>query len=144
MTGIGEFIAARLDEDEQAARKTFVYDQPGAEHWQAHGWNVWTMEARPSMVAANIEPIVSEHMVRQGPAKTLAAVARDRKVLARHTPVEPTPGLVVLGGFHGPRCAECGYRGNGGGFTPWPCVEVRDLAAVWSGHENFRMEWMNA
>lgn len=80
----------------------------------------------------------SDHINRQGPKATLDRVEAIRKVLARHHP-ETVSGVVVHLGDPGRGavqvCAGCGNRGNGFGYTAWPCPDIQDLAAIYTIEE---------
>jgi hypothetical protein len=56
----------------------------------------------------------AEHIAAQDPARTLARVAADRRVLDRH---------IVRHALDGDECWRCGF-----GWA-WPCPDIRDLAA---------------
>ncbi len=68
-----------------------------------HGPNVYSLSARDAA-----------HIAAQDPARTLARVAADRRVLRRH---------IVRHALDGDECWRCGF-----GWA-WPCPDVRDLAA---------------
>lgn len=71
-----------------------------------------------------------------------ARTERDHRTLQRHAPVEPDRSILIVGSpTPDPHCLGCGYRANGYGHTPWPCVEVRELAAIWADDPEYREEW---
>jgi hypothetical protein len=117
-----EFITARLDEDEaaaQAARKLAPSD---------------------TELAQQAGPCVSDagyvHIARHHPNRVLREVAAKRAILARHPP----------DGDRWPDCATCSCEGALAGSdcigtVSWPCPTVRDVAAIWSDHPDYRPEW---
>jgi len=57
-----------------------------------------------------------------------------RKILAEHAP-EP------WGGPH-PELLRCTQGHSDEGYwTPWPCVEVQAIVAVWSDHPDYDPDW---
>ncbi len=77
-------------------------------------------------VGAEAEAI-AEHVVRNDPNRVLRRVARDRKLLERHKPVEMAYGNI--------RCHQCredhtefGEYDNVSQPVRWPCDDVRDMA----------------
>jgi hypothetical protein len=86
--------------------------------WDSDGW------------VADVGGDLNEHVARQDPARVLRQVEAHRRILARHAPIEQPSGFPVRG-FTGPYCGGCGSKGNGFGFTPWPCPDVQDLAAIY-------------
>jgi len=152
-----EFITARLDEDEAAARAIDVPD------WRAESsWMSELIEPLPSqkrLYDGQFPLITAEdvaHIARHDPARVLREVEARRRTLARHQPVEQwsgwdhipagQPGARKLYGLdcstcivdHPPGSAayECQH-----GSVSWPCPEVLDLASVWSDHPDYREEW---
>ncbi len=114
-------LVAALDEEQARAEAA----TPGP--WLPDGYDVvaedgWiaTVGEWREEVAANVE-----HIAAQDPARTLARIAADRRVLERHEP--------VLGDeWSEYRCVEhvvgcIGHRELA--HAAYPCDEVRDLAA---------------
>lgn len=143
---IAEFIAARLDELEVFARS--AADIEGAD-WGAadpcgDGEPDRVEGTGVTAVAYDMAAAAARHVAVNDPACVLRRVDRDRRVLARHSVVPPTPGVFMVGASGarpGETCAGCGWRGNGQGPTAWPCIEVRDLAEVWADHPDYQQEW---
>ncbi|MFC9874844.1 DUF6221 family protein [Nocardia salmonicida] len=143
---IAEFIAARLDEDEQIAQaagpgKRAQWTYRG-EHDNETGGEVYALDVADYVTMDSegltpaVEPNDGHHIARHDPARTLRQVERDRKVLARHTK-QDTTGMIVIGGG-GDVCTGCGVSN---GHRAWPCAEVRDLAAIWADHPDYEQEW---
>src|SRR5450755_4162939 len=132
------FLNARLDEDEAAAYKAATADRRfgGRPHWSALGHGIVTDSAIPDWAVVDLGPCiddgeVAEHIARHDPARVLREVAFKRAILARHTPIKPVVGLA---------CAWCSDDVDAGArwHQTWPCPDVRDLAAVYSGHPDYR------
>ncbi|WP_280448433.1 DUF6221 family protein [Nocardia brasiliensis] len=109
-------LTAGLAEDERIARAANEADYPGASTWDG------------------LESRMFRHAQRQAPKATLDRVEAIRRVMARHHP-ETVSGVVVHFGDAAEGmvqvCAGCGNRGNGFGYTPWPCPDVLDLASIY-------------
>jgi len=147
VTDLRDFIAARLDEDEQIARnasmgfvggdrEVWAYDRQGFAVRATHGrWNVATRRDDPADGREiHMTDSYGEHIARQQPIRVLREVAAKRRILERH---EPSQG----GG-----CAGCGvYLGRDDNWHPnvdlEDCEELRDLASVYADHKDFREEW---
>ena len=67
------------------------------------------------------------HIALHDPARTLRDVEAWRAILARHTPVRSSGRTM---------CATCL-----GSCTFWPCPDLRDLAAIDSGHRDYDPSW---
>ena len=151
MTDIAEFIAARLAEDEFAAHTAMRHPAEGpAETWDTERRGTHEPDAvveplvrgKPQLretgeVATSPRFGVARHIARHDPARALRQVDRDRRVLDRHRP-EDIPGTIRIGVGGGDICAGCGVRN---GPAAWPCAEVRDLAAVYAEHPDYRPDW---
>lgn len=120
--GLTAFMAARLDEDEALAKR--------GEEVFAIGWPDYQTYDSPELDDAN------KYLGRFGPARALREVAAVRAILGRHSPFDPGDGRTVS-------CAWCGDDTHAGArwLEPWPCPDVRGLAAIWSGHPDYRAEW---
>ncbi len=108
------FLAARLGEDEALAKR--------GEEVFAIGWPDYQTFDSPELDDA------CKYLDRFGPARALREVSRNRSVVERHAPF-------TTGGYAG--CSWCENEDA----VPWPCPDVRDLAAIWSGHPGYRTEW---
>ncbi len=116
-----EFLRGRLDEDEAVAQAAAVL-------WDDGNWT--EVEADPYA-----------HAQRHDPARVLREVAAKRAILDAH-------------GWHtghhhgndGPRrCLVCITDQEDYAdmwlSDLWPCLTVRHLAAVYSGHPDYRTQW---
>lgn len=82
-----EFVAARLDEEEAAAK-----GPPGwrLEHWSATRYKIsasgreWRVDAEPRCVLDAVAKEDAEHIVRYDPARALRQVAATRALLAAY------------------------------------------------------------
>lgn len=143
MSGLVEFLRARLDEDEALAREA----PPGP--WlignavdPTQPCSVHTFPG-VRLVADGLNWLVAEHIARQNPARTLADVAAKRSVLARHHAAPVPPGNEWAEEY--PYCAAHGYKGPDGTVI-YPveledCPELRDLAGPYGRHPDYREEW---
>lgn len=125
---LAAFLAARLDEDEEiarrAAREGGTWEQEDPERFpgtiMSLGGHVTYDEGAPD---ENQGP----HIARHDPARVLREVAADRVILGEHQEAES-------GGY----CELC-YYGYGGGN--WPCPTVRALLTVYSDHPDYDPKW---
>ena len=142
---IDAFIKARLREDEGIAREAAEVDSEGPS-WrirkvQHNGMYVFGegQIAPPGGKLGMAEDAQTIHVGRHDPERALREVARNRRVLERHRKFVPSDGVLLIGiTGSGDICAGCGMSN---GHRSWPCAEVRDLAAIWSSHPDFRAEW---
>jgi Family of unknown function (DUF6221) len=129
------FLAARLDEDEAAAKaaqapspwKAAVHE---SDHWivtDATGEPLIYDEGTPSLEEA-------AHIARHDPARVLRDVAAKRAILAEHGPAS--------GGRDADRCRVCTavHDGHATRFRA-PCPTLLFLAAIWSDHAAYQQEW---
>ena len=137
-----EFLKARLDEDEAIART--AADDPGiGERWEGDHDSVRNADADGSGFIA-VGPWESgvgafgPHAACHDPARVLREVEAKRRIMARHKIGDPAYGWP-------PRsCEGCGEVGEI--CDPRvddidKCPELRDLAAVYSDHPDYRQEW---
>jgi hypothetical protein len=117
------FLAARLDEDEALARR-------GLE-WQQKYPPATGTAAGPLTQFCTLTGVPC---LRQNPARVLAEVAAERKILALHH-LDHESYLdgdgIERPGHH---CWECDQR-------EWPCPTLRALAAVYAGHPDYDPAW---
>ncbi|MFI7408745.1 DUF6221 family protein [Streptomyces sp. NPDC049627] len=73
------FLRARLDEDEEIARKATAR-QPGGETWMYDGTGV--RAGSDLKVAWPQVPVIAEHIARHDPARVLAEIDAKRQVIA--------------------------------------------------------------
>jgi hypothetical protein len=125
-----EKLEAALAQTEQIAR-----DALDDARWEARWVDREYMEYEPLVgyrdelgtVATGMRAEQAIHMAHNDPKRVLRRVARDRKLIARHRPVEMAFGNV--------RCFHCrddhtefGEYDNVAQPVWWPCDDVRDLA----------------
>jgi hypothetical protein len=83
------------------------------------------------------------HIARHDPARVLREVEAKRKIIDRHHPETYSFAEVGDAGDRFERsvigCAQCTYDGLDP--EPWPCADVRDLAAIFSDRPGYREEW---
>jgi len=122
------FLAARLDEDEAAARAASAPSPWKAAEHEADSWIVTDATSEPLIYDEGTPDLLeAAHIARHDPARVLREVAAKRAILAEHQEA-------ASGGY----CELC-YYGYGGGS--WPCPTVRALASVYSDHPDYREEW---
>src|SRR5258706_496068 len=115
---LAKFLAARLDDDEAAAKAAFG---PGI----ALNW--------PALPAA-----VDVFIDRYGPLRAVREVDAKRKIVAVPAPGYPNnyPQRARQ-----PACGICHSGGWDWDPEQWPCATVRALAAVWSDHPGYDPAW---
>jgi hypothetical protein len=137
MNDLRNFIYARLDEDEATAHAT------GAAAWwrgpgdhSEHDTGCLVLVADDDTTA----PGPVNHIALHSPARVLREVAARRRILERHRPADrPEEGVWA--------CCGCGEWLNfDGDLEPemadiTRCPELRDLAASWADHRDYRPEW---
>jgi hypothetical protein len=139
---ITEFVKARLDEDEAAAKAALesewfahVTEFASANHYDTFGdlaveyWQWFPGEAD------------GVHAALHDPARVLREVAAKRRILAGHG-----PGSVIDDSngkwrddpenWDAPVTLCAGHE-----WVAWPCETVRLLAAIWGDHPDYRAEW---
>lgn len=144
-----EFLTARHDQDEAAARK--AADESAAE-WQyasVHGsMQVQTVALLGSPgyeyhlpVAFDQEGLsdsVTEkaglHIARWDPARVLAEVEAKRRIVEWHRPTSAPPGYL-------PNCEGCWEDSGMDGAPTYPCRTLRFLALPYADHPDYREEW---
>ncbi|QDY81023.1 DUF6221 family protein [Streptomyces qinzhouensis] len=112
-TRLTAFLLARLDEDADLARRCDGGD--GCGEWAAQGETVDFCQSELS----GFPPVIARHVARHDPARTLRETEAGYRILTRHT---LAPGARPL----------CRHDGN-----RWPCPDLRDLAARYTGHPDF-------
>jgi hypothetical protein len=124
MDDLTAFLAARLDEDEAAAKAALEQSAEEGTQW-------WFDDAAP-------ETPREFHVARHDPARVLREVEAGRTILAEHVPYDCTEPK-------GQRCFRCAsdraYRSGAAIHEAWPCLTLRILAAVYSDHPDYRPEW---
>ena len=152
---IVEFLRARYDEDEAAARAAAAGgawryedgDSVGAwtlydEHWTIASLRTYRHEAyeyanrmpafrHPAYVDADAN---GRHIARHDPARVLREVEAHRRILAMHWPHKSFRGDVVT----------CGFCAGDGAAEDWPCPHVRLLAMPYDSHPDYDPSWSPA
>ncbi|MEU9310841.1 DUF6221 family protein [Streptomyces sp. NPDC048256] len=124
-----DFLRARLDEDEAAARGLLDDKRPGrAERWKFcdDGAIRDTGRGRSLRVKFTWAP-EADHIARHDPARVLAEVDAKRRLLAIHRPYVDESDQACLG------CA--------GGIMFSSCPVVRLLALPYADHPDHREDW---
>ena len=136
------WLRAQIDEDERVAHAV-------ADHRQRRGELRWTQtdpDRTPGLIGDECGNVVTydegrpnewqaAHIVRHDPYRVLRQVERDRRILDRHAsydfPYNPEdgPGEYSWTG----RCDYC--------HDPWPCPDLRDVAAPYADRPGYRDEW---
>lgn len=167
MSDVVEFLKARLDEDEAAA-KAAGWEHPcppcRSGQWQCVGVRhlrydngagedvrVIDTTGGPAMWHEQISVRadnggVADHIARHDPARVLREVAAKRKVLDEHqctTERRDTPRFDPSSGERYPDehdviCNVCGWATDRAGSA---CLTIRFLAAVYSDHPDYDPEW---
>ncbi len=138
-----EFLSARLDEDDEAARDAAGWDPTGSSRaaglWRRDGINS-VIDSSDRLVIYGDGPAPTdaqaEHIARHDPARVLREVEAKRRILAYHR--RPNESSWPQ------HCIGCGYAG--------PCDDpitedindcpmLGDLAAVYSGHPDYQTRW---
>jgi hypothetical protein len=143
MTGITEFLNARLDEDEATARYSgpaliawltfrdgdgqMLYTTPAAS--DAGDQGIWAADGRELPEPASARVVYD-------PARILREVEAKRAILAEHQPV-----VAGLQSVTGEGCRTCDETGVGVVSPGWPCATVRALASVFSDHADYDPAW---
>jgi hypothetical protein len=123
------FVAARLDEEEAAARELLRTAQDVSLELQD-----------PALLGRHMPGWYSWPKVEAMCTGRLAGIAAGRAILAGHQPEAPGK----YGGPDIPRCATC--LSDRGGWAEdrqadlWPRKTVREVAAIWSDHPAYKGE----
>lgn len=118
MTGIAEFIAARLAEDSDLAA----------------GGAIWTTRTAGTGIRSSVPYawVITEGPDGQlhDPARVSRQAAALQAVLDEH---QPESGI----------CGTCRHFDFRYDYDPvrWPCPTVRAVASIWSDHPDYRAEW---
>lgn len=127
-SGLVAFLTARLDEDEETAREATAQT---SEYWQPYFKQVIAPGSRYETEAAEANSSeAASHIARHDPARILREITAKRAVLDRHQPGEHWDGTPI-----------CRWCSPGEARLSWPCNDVRDLAAIYSDHPDYRQEW---
>jgi hypothetical protein len=144
VTGIVEFLTARLDADEQVALG--VSDGPRRpEEWIARQWpsspapRDWAVDCPFGAVVVDGSFRASaEHIARHDPARVLREASAKRRVVELHAP--ESVGYIDRDGQER-NSTDCEVCGSGGVPDSWPCDTLRHLAAVYADHPDYDPAW---
>lgn len=135
MSGIVEFLEARLDEDEEIARDAAGWDQSGtvrdAGSWSRDGVNSVIDSSRRLVVYGDgpaPDDSKAEHIVRHDPARMLREVAAKRAILAEYVNER-----WVQGQGHRTAWTEGGQAARE--------TAVRLFASIYSDHRDYQKKW---
>lgn len=122
-TDLAEFLRARLDEDERAAR--LAQEVRGVDDWTDLVLGV-------KVEGADIE-VATPHLARCDPARVLREVEAKRAIIAAHA-TDPDGHCSV--------CLTTRDRWQEDWpLDEWPCQTILAVAAVYSDHPDCRQEW---
>lgn len=141
MTGLVEFLTARLDEDERIARAA-TERAP----WSHNADDYWMITGTDGDVVVYDESAPTDaeaaHIARHDPARVLADVAAKRAILTEHLP--DMAREYRDGAWRDrPQCGACvTWRGEGEAVpAPAPCLTLRRLAVSYADHPDFDESW---
>lgn len=141
-----QFLRARLDEDEKAARTASHALRKGA-HWSLDEWH--GREQPHSLIAQGTadqpvalghftaDPVPTEqavHIARHDPVRVLAEVAAKREIVGLHHRV--TKRSTGSGGGTVEDCSLCDHFP-----AQYPCMTLRLLALPYASHPNYNETW---
>ena len=115
MSELVDFLAARLDEDEQTAH-------------DADGARLFALSQSGHIVINDAGYL--QHFTRD---RALREVEVKRRIIAAHTPDDTAPNEC-------PMCVE-NEHGYPEGMETAPCWTLRLLATAYADHEDYRPEW---
>jgi Family of unknown function (DUF6221) len=136
MTPIIEFLQARFSEDAAqlvSGRKVLDELRFGLKNGDAYEQHL-SSQIEDGL---DYQAMVAEARVRR-------EVTAKRAILELHQP-DRSPNDEWYG--HDARCRECGYEGGSARAglraiqRSWPCPTLRQLAAIYSDHPGYQLEW---
>lgn len=131
-----EFLTARLNEDEAAAKRAASI----ALRWVDAGSLLLGLTEEPNTYDLDFAEATNyryddalTHAARHDPARVLRDVERDRRILAEHKPYD-----LDASDRHGPMtgCTTCEHASN-----PYPCLTLRLLALPHDSHPDYDESW---
>lgn len=135
---IVEFLWARLDEDEQVARRAtagrWAWIDPGGRHKIAlvaviaTDWQMVVPSGSGDVYPSRWD---ADHIARHDPARVLREVEAKRRIVELHseTELQNDEGENVGAG-----CADCAH-------FDWPCETLRLLALSYADHPGYDESW---
>jgi uncharacterized protein DUF6221 len=141
-TTLADFLLARIDEDETAAKGAAKAD---SDHWRHSDDSVYIADiGAPVAVgpySAGLGELTATHIARHDPARVLVECEAKRRIVEEHSDGGKSQGfnhrLDYVYFEHA--CDRCGAHGEYG--VPWPCDTLKYLALPYADHELFREEW---
>lgn len=133
MTGIVEFLAARLNEDEQAAMAASL---KGHKTWRTEYGELGDYQIVDDADRLIVEELVNmtgqaEHIALNDPASVLRDVEAKRQIIQAH-PMEHSK----VSDF-----TDCAACLDADSYLGYPCLTVRLLALPFADHPDYREEW---
>lgn len=152
MTGLRDFIAARLAEAEETLKlvprpyRLYISANGHVSEPESYEWPD-NREGEYKQWADGGNYMPNRHTTWYplfDPDQALREIGAKRRVLERHSPAEEPDRL---SGHY--MCEGCGFEPSFDGSEPRTedindCPELRDLAAIWSDHPDYRPEWSPA
>jgi hypothetical protein len=149
---LSTWLLEQIAEDEADAKDSLpgpwrVTEWPSA---QASGRWVVTSRYDPKFVAEFLDygddRRMAHHVARHDPTRVLAECDAKRRIIERHQPVKQWFGHEPNRRVIGVVCSTCIVADEPAQDcyhveADWPCVEIRDLAAVFADHPGYREEW---
>lgn len=137
-----DFLHARLDEDESAARDA-TNDPWWDEDTSARFWGderdaeVACSQGRVATLPHEKNGVLNAiHIARHHPARILAEVETKRRLLEVHAP-QPEPFSPSQKG-----CRVCSDNVRSDWRANWPCLTLRMLARPYRDHPDFDPAWL--
>lgn len=147
MSGLADFITARLAEDEAAAMALGPVEGRWVIVTPEHGDEaLLASETRGHAYLSLPLPMLDflRHIIRHDPARELREVTAKRAILAEHAITDWTAY-----GDH--MCTRCHRERDDARededqctWLEWPCPTIRAIATAWSDHPGYRAEWAPA
>lgn len=159
MNKIVQFLEARLAEDEKAAQSAAALCgcHPPAPSWHygdedTEGRIVVVDDPHPHPQSPLPRPALNrrwhrtyrdlfaaEHITRWDPARVLRDVEAKRRILKRHSPGDPAAAPWAPNWCEG--CGTSGYCDDPRTADVNECPELRDLAAAYDWHPDYKETW---
>lgn len=132
MDDLVQFLRARYDEDEQAARAVgYERIETGEYMWNSKYLLLQSGAGGESKATAEFDGDLADHIARHDPARVLREVEAKRRLLDLH---EPGTQEYVDGDV----CMACTLTGDG---PYYPCATLRLLALPYVDHADYQDDW---
>jgi hypothetical protein len=142
VTTLPDFLAARLQEDEDTARAALdLMDEPWNAIPEGPEEENYSDEFRVSsgvIIAGRVEESKALHIALHDPARVLREVEAKRAILKRHHPSDEYESQLCTA------CqwdADCDAPRHDLDDEDAPCPDLRHLAAVYSDHPDYDERW---